>query len=262
MILYFSGTGNSRHVAMRLSELIADEHAPTALGPDSIQTEVAATTDVSRVVWVFPIHAWGVPRHVLRAIAALQLPENAVHYMVCTCGDDIGMAHLAWRRAIGRRGWRSAGEFSVTMPNTYVLLPGFDVDASSMADDKLRRADDRLHEIASIISRGDEATMVTTGALPRLKSHVLRPLFERLLTDPAGFGVDPEACKRCSRCADACPVSNISYDPSGLPQWGDACTMCLGCLHACPHRAVAYRRRPLLSSHGKGRYYLTKQPAK
>ena len=41
------------------------------------------------------------------------------------------------RLALSHKGWKCHAGFSVTMPNNYVLLPGFDVDKKELEEKKL-----------------------------------------------------------------------------------------------------------------------------
>ena len=144
MIACFSGCGNSRLVADRLAESLND--CVTAIRHDTDWS--AAGGDTTHMVWVFPVYSWGIPPVVASHIASAVLPETLDHYMVCTCGDDTGLTDRQWRRMIRRRGWKAVGTWSVIMPNTYVTLPGFDVDSPAVASRKLEAAAARNPDIA------------------------------------------------------------------------------------------------------------------
>lgn len=60
--------------------------------------------------------------------------------MVCTCGDETGEAPQMFQKALEERGLKSLGFWSVIMPNTYVLLPGFDVDLDEIENYKIDHA--------------------------------------------------------------------------------------------------------------------------
>ncbi|MDE5668742.1 MAG: flavodoxin domain-containing protein, partial [Duncaniella sp.] len=65
MIIYFSGTGNSRAVATELGRLTDEEvkaMTPSMRGGD------IEMTDSQRLIWVFPVYSWGVPPYVLDII--------------------------------------------------------------------------------------------------------------------------------------------------------------------------------------------------
>ena len=103
--------------------------------------------------FVFPIYAWGPPSLVLKVIKRLEIEggERAYCYMVCTCGDDTGCTTALFRRALKAKGWKLSCGFSLAMPNTYVCLPGFDVDSAEMAQAKVDATRKRLPEVCRIL---------------------------------------------------------------------------------------------------------------
>lgn len=252
MILCFSGNGNSAMVARLLSSHLGD--GVTMLRSDILKNPagVRFSREKKRIVWVLPVHSWGIPVAVRRFIKALgqeTFDEKVVHHLVLTCGDDCGKAHRMWRQLIEAHGWVTKGCHSVRMPNTYTLLPGFDVDSPELARTKLDAAPARVAEVATGIGEGRDTDDVIEGSLPRLKTSVVYPLFERYDIHPSKFRVS-ERCVSCSLCAQTCPLDNISI-VDGRPRWGNDCTQCMGCYNVCPQRAVDYGKR----SRGKGQYY-------
>lgn len=232
MILCFTGTGNSLAVARHLAARFGDNIADIAQAP--------AIPARERVIWVCPVYAWGLPRIVDRYIAVSSLAHTGTHYLVLTCGDDVGRTDRLWREALVKAGAQDIrGAWSVQMPNTYVALPGFDVDSPELARDKLAAMPARVDHIADAIAAGSRLTDVVPGDMPAVKTGVLRPLFNSLLMSARPFHVTA-ACTSCGTCVRSCPMRNIGMSPAA-PVWGDNCTMCLRCYHICPRHAVAYR---------------------
>ena len=54
-----------------------------------------------------------------------------------------------------RKGLQLTSVFSVQMPNNYILLPGFDVDAPSVAAEKLNAASARIQAIVEAVRSGN-----------------------------------------------------------------------------------------------------------
>ncbi len=239
MILFFSGTGNSQLVAMRLAARLGDRlfamDMRSMMSPSDVDSG-------ERVVWVMPVHCWGVPKAVRRYLRSIDLPgaENSKHYLVATCGDDCGLMVEMWRKELRRRGWNAVAAHSVFMPNTYVTLPGFDVDPQTVASDKMAAMAERVDKIGHAIKCSSPIDSIHRGHFPWIKTRLLYPLFMAFLTSPGPFQI--EGCIGCGKCVRACPLGNVVMGGDGYPQWGEQCTLCLGCYHVCPCHAVNYGR--------------------
>lgn len=254
MIIYFSGTGNTAHCALRLAELL-DSESVHELSPLEL-TDPASTTlpfgsKEDRVVWAFPIYSWGLPPVVAEYIKKVRIPADLAdvpHYMLCTCGDDVGDTVNQWRKLMMQRGFTTAGAWSVVMPNTYVCMKGFNVDTPELARKKVAESEDRLIEIAEAIASGEGCEDIVKGKFPWMKSHVIYPLFSRFATSAKPFRSNG-GCTGCGLCSRRCPMANIVMKDR-RPEWSDNCAMCLRCYHICPHHAVAYGK----ATDGKGQY--------
>ena len=247
MIAVFSGTGNSMWAARRLADTLGDKVTALPIAPDS-RLEV----DNGRVIWVFPVYSWGIPPVLESIIRTIEIDgaDAAAHFAVMTCGDDTGLAHRTWARALGRRGWRAHGAWSVQMPNTYVLMKGFDTDPAELAQAKIDAAGPRLAHIAGEIEgfapSGHMAVDAVTGSFAWVKTYVVYPWFRRFAMSPRHFRATDD-CTGCGTCARSCPLGNIDMS-DGRPAWHDRCALCLRCYHVCPRHCVAYGN----ATRGKG----------
>lgn len=221
MVYCFSGTGNSQWVADKLQGLMKDEK------------------DVFGMV--FPVYAWGIPKVVEEYIKAHLQDIKAAQYVwaVLTCGDDIGYADKVLAEVLEGR---LDAVFSVHMPNTYVCLPGFDVDKDEVAMAKVQETRLRLPDIAEALKNREQKTAVVRGSFAWLKTHVLRPLFNRFLVTDKYFHTN-RFCIRCKRCVRSCPMGNITTGEKGKIVWKhERCTGCLRCYHRCPNHSVHFGR--------------------
>ena len=176
--------------------------------------------------------------------------EGAIHYMVTTCGDDIGETASQWRKIAEKRNWATASAYSVIMPNTYVLMKGFDVDPVELSTEKLKLAPQRIEEIARRIAAGTQGDILTKGSWAKIKSSIIYPWFVRFCMSPKPFRSNGR-CIGCGKCSRACPMDNITME-GDRPQWHDRCALCLRCYHICPCDAVEYGK----ATEGKGQYFL------
>lgn len=141
------------------------------------------------------------------------------------------------------------------MPDSYVCLPGFEVDKDELRKRKFSKAAKRIYEIAADIKDKRMRTDVFEGALPRTKSYILGNLFYKFLVKDKPFNVNSK-CTGCGICQKSCPVSNIVLT-GGRPSWKGNCEGCLNCYHSCPHHAINFGK----STMRKGQYTFRRHAA-
>lgn len=230
MIYLYSATGNTRRAARCIAETLSPADARIA---EMGTGHTPFTTDDEAAGFMFPIYSWGLPVAVAEFIRALPEDYLKSRYVwgVCTCGDEAGTAMRRFRRLTDAELCAS-----VQMPNTYVLLPGFTVDAPEVAKAKLEAAPARLGAVAAqIMERAREVYDVHEGSLPWLRSAVY-PIYKRWGARLAHWAAS-DACIGCGQCAKICPTDNITMK-DGRPVWGTRCSSCCACFHTCPARAI------------------------
>ncbi len=257
MIIYFSGTGNSRYVADMLSKHIGDNLLyPLIDAPKS-------TENCEQLGIVTPIYSWGIPPIVLKLIDQLLISVNTKYvWVVLVCGDEVGLAHEMIYKAFGSKNTKVDVIMSIQMPNNYVLLPGFNVDSKELERRKIEASAKRIEEIANVItSRKTDVEDVVKGGMAWLKTKCVYPLFKKWGIFPGKWRVDKDKCIGCGKCAKSCPVKNIEMTQvevedvaNKVPKWKKNCTSCLACYHICPVKAIDY----LNATKNKGQYHFRK----
>ena len=258
MIFYFSGCGNSRHVAETIAAGLNDTltFIPEAAREGRYDYTLA---EGERLGFVFPVYAWAPPKLVLDFVEKLQIkvPEPvegpAYLYFACTMGDECGLTEKIFRKAIEQKGWSLSACFSVQMPETYIGMPGFKLDTEEKAKKKIDDANATLmRNLPRLINRERFSEMIV-GSAAWLKSHLVNPGFNKYATDDKKYQAT-EACIHCGKCVEVCPLQNITLE-EGRPKWHGRCTMCMGCYHHCPVNAIQYGKATV----GKGQYYFGKK---
>lgn len=254
MIFYFSGTGNTRYVAEQVARETGDsvvEMARFLSHPELISLKPDEPVGI-----FFPVYGWDAPGIVYRTLECLQREmEHCPPYLyyICTMGDDIGITGTRLSNHVAQYGWQFQSGFSIQMPNTYVCLPGFDVDSDEVRQRKLDVLDQKLHAVGKTINgKVDGIFQLTPGSMPWLKTVVLGGFFRRYLMKDKHFRTT-DACVGCGKCELACPVHNIMME-HGHPRFGGGCTMCLSCYHHCPHHAIDWAGQ----TRKKGQYVMNK----
>jgi len=236
MIFYFSGTGNSLHVA----KVIAAHQKNSLVSIPKAFRAKAFSYSLSEnelLGFVFPVYAWGPPKMVMDFVSKLQLSGGKPFvFSVCTCGDEEGNTTQLLQKALSRKALPLSCAFSIKMPNNYI--PGFDVDSKEAEQKKLFDAELLLTEInRSLADRQSGVFRLLPGVLPTIKTAVVNPLFNRFAMNTKKFYATGD-CSRCGLCARICPVQTISLQ--NKPVWGRECTQCLACINRCPTRAIQY----------------------
>lgn len=241
MIFYFSGTGNSLYAARHLAQATGDRlvSIPKEMAEQTSAKEYTLSAE-ERIGFVFPIHSWGPPEIVLHFIRQLHFTNYQQHYcyFVATCGDDMGCTRQILERELSAIGISLHAGFSLLMPNTYIALPGFDIDTPEIQKQKLENAVPELERIEKDVCSKTSAFRLYPGSMPRLKSYLVLPLFKRFLINDKYFHTT-DRCIACGKCARICPVHNIKLEDK-RPKWQGNCTACLACYHVCPQRAIYF----------------------
>lgn len=245
MIYYFSGTGNSEAVAKAIASVTGEELC-------QVDWQTEAFVDAEVLGFVFPVHAWGMPKVFENFVRRIDVGINRPRYvfLIMTCGDDTGLTYNYVSSLLKPKGICIDSAWALQMPNTYIAFPFFDVDSPELEREKLIKSQRDTAEIyTTILNREKGILKLRPGAMPYVKSHILRPLFMKLLSGDKDFSVT-QSCTKCGKCSRVCPVRNIFMEGEQSPQWEGHCTDCLACYHSCPTRSI---RKGAFSSK-KGQY--------
>ena len=244
MILYFTGTGNSRYCAQTLAQKLGEECRDAS---EFLRAGKKAELQ-SQSPWVFvcPTYAWQMPRVFADLIREGEFAGSRQAYFVMTCGGETGRAWQQNRRLCQEKGFEYRGTLPVVMPDNYIVL--FRAPDRQEARQMVEKAGPRLEAAARFIREGREFPPIPSAALDGLKSGPVNRLFYRFQIRAEKFRVT-ENCTGCGLCAKLCPLGNIRME-EGRPRWGENCTHCMACLNGCPAVAIEYGK----ATRGKERY--------
>ena len=244
MIVYFSGTGNSRFAA----ECLAHQLQDTIL--DAGRRIKAGENDAlhSDTPWVFaaPVYAWRMAKVMSEYIRAVELTGSREAYFVLTCGGEIGNAGAYAAELCKEKGLLYKGVLEVVMPENYIAM--FSAPGEQEARAIVERAKPVLQAGGELIRQRKDLPAPKVGALDKLKSGPVNEGFYRFYLKADAF-YTTDRCTGCGFCAEACPLNNVRLE-GGRPVWGAHCTHCMACICGCPAEAVEYGKR----SAGKSRY--------
>ena len=256
MIFYFSGCGNSKHVAETLASGLNDTlvFIPDATRENHFDYTLAEDESLG---FVFPIYAWGPPKLVLDFIEKMTVKVGpstgsgtlSYIYFACTCGDESGLTEKVMRKVVARKGWSLSACFSVQMPETFIGLPGFKLDTEENVERKHAKADATLTRNIPRLASKEHFSEMVKGGIAWMKTYMIHPGFSRLATSDKPYH-STDTCIHCGKCVEVCPLKNVTLE-DGRPKWNGNCTMCMSCYHHCPVNAIQYGKTTV----GKGQYY-------
>ena len=90
MILYFSGTGNSKYIAKRIAEAIQENAVD--LKHENKRNDTSPLQTGRDVIIVTPTYAWRIPRIVSEWIDKTEFIGGKRIWFVMNCGSEIGNA--------------------------------------------------------------------------------------------------------------------------------------------------------------------------
>ena len=237
MILYFSGTGNSRYIAKRIADRLHDDllNANECIRKNNTHAIGAQ----SRLIIVAPTYAWRIPRILRDWILNTEFPSAVPTWFVMNCGSEIGNAAKYNRRLCDQKGFIYMGTAQIVMPENYIAL--FKTPEPDEARHIVSAADLSIAKALDAIAESRAFPAPRCNLYDRLMSGPVNALFYPLFVNARAFRAD-ERCIGCGKCASLCPLNNIVLK-NGKPVWGEKCTHCMACIAYCPARAIEYGKR-------------------
>ncbi len=246
MILYFTGTGNSRHAAIELSKMLQDSNV-VDIGAMIKDGEKGDFHSEKSYIFVVPTYAWRMPRIVSDFISKSKFDVATKAYFVLTCGDSIGNAEKYAKKLCTQKGLDFAGCAKVKMPENYIAL--YDSPDVETSQRLIESAEETLTHIAKTIASGEELK-IDKSKSGAIESSVVNSVFYSFIVKDRGFRTTDE-CTSCGLCQEVCVLNNVKI-VDGKPKWSGNCTHCMACICRCPEEAIEYKE----TSKGKRRYYL------
>jgi len=233
-IYYFTATGNSLYVA----RLIADGIGDSKLIP--IVKTLALVEDVTgeRIILVFPVYVYRVPRIVARFAARIKKADSIC--AVVTMGGESGTTFNQLRSILRKNTLDLNAAYAVKMPDNF-FTPYENAVPDDRRKKKLDEAPGRITEIVQHIKNGDKTIEKDTSFF---KTWIWPGImFAAGYTQIPGLGkksfIVEQSCNGCGICEKVCPVGNITMT-DGKPVWLDHCELCLACRHWCPQKAIHF----------------------
>ena len=235
MVLYFSGTGNSKYIAKRIAEAIQENAVDLNM---KIKENDTSPLQTGRdVIIVTPTYAWRIPRIVSEWIDKTEFIGGKRIWFVMNCGSEIGNAAKYNRELSEQKKLQYMGTARILMPENYIAM--FDVT----------KAEPVIKKIIAYIKAEKEFCPPRNNLYDRFMSGPVNPIFYKFFVKANAFQVN-DSCIGCGQCVKKCPLNNIHLEQE-RPVWGEKCTHCMACICYCPTEAIEYGKKSV----GKPRYH-------
>lgn len=250
-IYYFSGTGNTLHIARELKRRMPEAILVpiiSALKNEKIETK-AETVGV-----VFPIHAHTFPLVVKEFLKKVDLKSASYVFALSTreCADSV---FKEINEILKEKKKSLDASFAVNTPQSYVIL--FPVPSPEEVIRFESVLQKKLDEIQIIIT-SKQTRFVKTGIFVFLLEKIVLRFSTFLHQQTRYFGLERAfyadiKCIGCGTCEKICLSEKIGIE-NKKPVWRDDidCTFCFACISYCPVQAIQAKRKRTTK---KGRYH-------
>ena len=234
MIIYFTGTGNSKYIAQILEKQLNDFSVNAV---DLIKSgENPEFCSEKPYVFVSPVYAWRLPRLFESWIKKCEFNGSKRAYFILTCGESIGAADRYIKRFAEKQGLQYMGTAEVIMPENYIVM--FSAPSKEEIPNIISKAEKHTERLSeSILTKMPFAKKKNT-VIGHLCSDIVTPFFYRFYIGAEKFYAT-DSCISCGKCVNSCMLNNITLK-DGTPVWGNDCTHCMACICKCPTEAIEY----------------------
>lgn len=232
MIIYFSGTGNCKHVAEQIAAAVGD----TAVSVENSDGRIALKKGENLGI-VFPTHFWEIPAIMRAFMEKVSITAEGENYAfaIATYGTTPGCSGTDAKKLMRKKGIDLIAAFSLKMPDNWT--PMFDLSDAEMVRRQNVEADKNLAVLIDNIK-----TRVKGNHAKPKAPYFVRTMSNKMYLKArrtSNFYVE-DSCIGCGLCAKQCPVQAIEIQ-NGKPIWiKEHCTLCLRCLHLCPKFSIQY----------------------
>ena len=257
-IYYFSGTGNSLHVAENLQKKISDSKLMPIV---SLLWKDVIETHGETVGFVFLLPGMTVPIPVKNFIEKVNLKSSQYNFAIVTRGGTKCFAFNKIDKILKRKGRCLDSYFYLNMVSNDPKFEVYDIPTNetiAKTESEIQNQIDLIQEI--IIKKkknrkSDSKFIAPSGfALERL---VLLGMFFAEHIRVKDYFYPNAKCNGCGTCAMVCPSQKIKI-ADGKPLWQNKvqCYMCYACLNYCPQHSIQIHSKWFMKSYTEknGRY--------
>lgn len=235
MVFYFSGTGNSKHIADKITDGTGERLVYISQGAIE-KNETYIIGENERIGFVFPVYWYCLPTIVEKFILQLKLSgyQKQYVYAIVTYGNAAGNVMDRLIHILNDKQVHLKGVFGVKMVDNYVV--GYNIMDKERQRSILMNAEAEIDKILHMIERRENTEYIKKGRIAWV-APITGYAYRKTNHTRKFFTM--QQCNGCKQCEKNCPCNAIQI-VDGKPRWTGDCTFCLNCIHGCKQSAIQY----------------------
>ena len=177
MVIYFSGTGNSKYITDRIAGGLQEKLLSMNERIKSGNTGSVKTGE--NLIVVVPTYAWRIPRVVSDWIGQTEFVGVKNVWYVMSCGSGIGGADIYNRKLSEKKGIKHMGTAQIIMPENYIAM--FNAPDVEKAKKIVVAAGPAIAKAVLAIKHGEHLPERKYGLGGRMESGLVNSVFIRYL---------------------------------------------------------------------------------
>ncbi|OFX66930.1 MAG: hypothetical protein A2X12_09960 [Bacteroidetes bacterium GWE2_29_8] len=247
IIYYFSGTGNSKNVALWVSNVALKHNIPTQIIniTNANRALVEPPASDALIVFASPVHGFNYPPIMLHFIMRFPKGKNNILLMNTRAGMLIGkfitpgltgIAFYLSSIMLKLKGYSIVGMIPVDLPSNWISVhPGLNERTVKYLHEKNKE------KVSSYMEK------IIAG---KTNFKSVREIIQDILISPIAllyyfigrFAISKtyyasSDCNGCDICIKSCPVKGI-IKLDNRPFWTFNCESCMKCMSNCPKKAI------------------------
>ena len=238
VMIYFSGTGNSKYIVDYLGNKLKENNHNVKIY--NIEQNPIIPIDTDLLVIGGPIYAGNVPEKLIRWVLR-NVPESSANSIVYSTSAGLinanGVDSLA--KKLSKKGYNILAKETYLMPRNFYFgkYPKNTKDeVDKMLEDVNRQLDELVDKICLDTLSSKE--FENKGVLGKDLLAETFSVMSRFMGK--SFSVD-DNCIKCGICVKNCPENNINFDKDKNIRFSNKCMLCCRCIHNCPKNAINYK---------------------
>lgn len=242
VLYYFSGTGNTKWVAVKLRNCLRNYDIDLDIKSIEKDSKFNLRGYCFLVIGT-PVYADIEPKLIEDFVKAIPPTEINVKCIIySTQGGDSCSAINRLSKMLKERGYNVVIEAMIKMPNNFYFNAG-KKPSDEVIHNLLQNAEDKVSQMAKDFNE-NKTVKANTFFLKQKAGSMGGMAYRRAVPRISKNITSSDFCKKCGLCLRNCPRGNITFE-NGRAIFHSNCILCLRCIYICPANAVLYKGKKI-----------------